>query len=475
MRIDKSGYACDERKAGVPMHNMEEKNLALAALMATAQAFYSRGENIQYDQLSMDRILRVTPRRNLYAVPEEATQQHTVFLDCSSFVFACFYQAFGYSFPADLTKDMIELEELREFYYEITGLETEEEKRLVLEAFHKALLPGDVIVFVYEGNGHTLLCGQGGALYHCTTNGRPSSYDYENAHDNRYPQGGLNCVSDEMLFRLFEDEGRAHNYLFRSANKAFCVLRPLKLGLVPTEQTLCRMEGLQNLVVETLCSHPEGRMAQPGERVSYTVIIRNKAEETRAVTLRLDGCEERLPIGPGEEIRLKYCYLADQLQRRGAYLIPPKILVNGVCACPPRVLWGRKGEQKLSDITQRAAEERLNSLFDPLEDNQGMVYRLNKERAVPCGLVPGLYGGLGVITPEIETSRHCRIRRATTQALEAGDAILYRDKLDSSAEWAVYQGGGRFVGRSAEESARFMDGLFAKYCFAVCREATYGL
>ena len=79
------------------------------ALLATAKAYCDRGAAIQYDQLSMDRLLRVTPRRRLGAAPEEATGQHTLCLDCSSFVWSVFYNAFGYWMEGDLTWDMIDL------------------------------------------------------------------------------------------------------------------------------------------------------------------------------------------------------------------------------------------------------------------------------------------------------------------------------------------------------------------------------
>ena len=65
------------------------------ALLAVAKAFYDRGPCVQYDQLSMDRLLRVTPRRRRMAAPEDATRQSTLFLDCSSFVWSAYYNAFG--------------------------------------------------------------------------------------------------------------------------------------------------------------------------------------------------------------------------------------------------------------------------------------------------------------------------------------------------------------------------------------------
>lgn len=90
-------------------------DMKIEALVTLAKAFFDRGGAVQYDELSMDRICRITPRRELFSPPEKATKQHTLFLDCSSFVFSTFYQAFGYIFEADVTNDMIDLSDIRVF------------------------------------------------------------------------------------------------------------------------------------------------------------------------------------------------------------------------------------------------------------------------------------------------------------------------------------------------------------------------
>ena len=46
-----------------------------SAVIAVAQAYLARGPAIQYDQLSMDRLLRITPRRNRFAPPEAASSR----------------------------------------------------------------------------------------------------------------------------------------------------------------------------------------------------------------------------------------------------------------------------------------------------------------------------------------------------------------------------------------------------------------
>jgi len=113
----------------------ETANMKVEGLLTVAKAFLDRVSAIQYDELSMDRICRITPRRELYSPPEKATQQHTSFLDCSSFIFSLFYQAFHYSLEADVTSDMINLSHLQVFYYEISGKETDEEKTQIIKNY----------------------------------------------------------------------------------------------------------------------------------------------------------------------------------------------------------------------------------------------------------------------------------------------------------------------------------------------------
>jgi len=120
---------------------MIDQGTKLEALRVVTRAFYARGGCIQYDQLSMDRVWRVSPRRQKFAAPEQATKQNLIFLDCSSFVFAVFYQAFGYQMEADLTKDMMNLERIRRFHYIISKSETEQEKEAVLSEFKRCLEP----------------------------------------------------------------------------------------------------------------------------------------------------------------------------------------------------------------------------------------------------------------------------------------------------------------------------------------------
>ena len=51
------------------------KKEKLDALLETAYAYYRRGAAIQYHQLSLDRVVRVTLRRKRGMPPEASTKQ----------------------------------------------------------------------------------------------------------------------------------------------------------------------------------------------------------------------------------------------------------------------------------------------------------------------------------------------------------------------------------------------------------------
>lgn len=276
---------------------MDQANdLKIDALMTIAKAFYDRGSGIQYDELSMDRICRITPRRELFSPPEKATKQHTLFLDCSSFVFSTFYQAFGYIFEADVTNDMIDLSDIRVFYYEIRGNETEDEKISVMKKFKETLQAGDVTVSVYNnGNGHAMLYA----------------------------------------------------------------------GNVPK------------------------------------VVFYNKDYS--------------------------------------------------------------------SDLSSLTPEEIIDGLFEKQAKSEGEVYHLRAGSNLEPILVPGLFGGYGVITPEIVKSPEMRTHRITLSSLQEGNLIIYKDSPYEPAKAVKYYGNERFDFSEGKEASDFVDTLFGCFCFCVIR------
>jgi hypothetical protein len=68
--------------------NLDEQR---AALLETAHAYFRQGIQYQYDSY----------RKNLYATPEDATEQHYIYTVCSGFTFQVYYQTLGIEIPND--------------------------------------------------------------------------------------------------------------------------------------------------------------------------------------------------------------------------------------------------------------------------------------------------------------------------------------------------------------------------------------
>lgn len=441
-------------------------NIKANALVTVAKAFLDRGKAIQYDELSMDRICRITPRRELYSPPEKATKQHILFLDCSSFVFSLFYQAFGYSFEADVTNDMISLTDIRVFYHEITGKETDEEKILIMGKFKNTLQAGDVIVTVNNyNNGHTMLYAGNDILYHCSSNGKKGSYNYQQRRDNLYNTGAIYQFNSYALFSPKIHGMPSRNYLFNDKNRKFCILRPLSKIKSITPETKKRIKGLKNIYVEVTCSHPEGRSIQIGEEIIYRVEIKNLDISAHKVRIRYNEEENIINLYPSEGIYKLYTEVINTEMIDNKYIYKPNIEVNDLEVYVPAVIYDNKNYLSY----QLQPEEIIDDLFEKQIKTEGVVFKLRDSSKLNSILVPGHFGGYGVISPEIAYSPEVRTHRISMQSLQPGDTIIYKDSLDSPAISVKYHGDGKFDSIEMQYASAFVDSLFGCFCFCVIR------
>lgn len=254
-------------------------DLSAAALLSAAEAFLARGDAIQYDQRSMDRVVQITPRRDKLAPPEAATVQHMLFLDCSSFVNAVYHTAFGRVLDADLTWHMAQMIQPCVFRWQFSHAETPEERRRISRETAALLRPGDLLVMDKGSNGHVVLIGDG-VYYHCDQKGGEKGYRYDTSQEAFTPGG---AVYREPLAALLNSE--TSNQLdtccvFDNTVQSFCVLRPLPRMGKPTPAVAARLKNAAALHCSVLSSHPGGRSAAPGETVTYTVHIRSGSRLT---------------------------------------------------------------------------------------------------------------------------------------------------------------------------------------------------
>lgn len=457
-----------------------DKAVRLRALMATAEAFYRRRDAVQYDQLSMDRQVQVTPRRNKYSTPEEGNRQHTLFLDCSGFVNACYYAAFGKTLASDLTWHMQNLVKPVVYDYTVTHQETEEEKERIKNEMLSLLRPGDLLDMWYYHAGHIILIGEDGMYYHCTSHGEGDpSYHYDRRQGEIRPGGGM--YYEPIAERFDPNYSR---YLLGDKVERFTVMRPLDVMGSPTANAMARLEQAQGLICSVLSSHSGGKTARPGEDVTYTVEVRNDAAEDRTLTVSVTPGQDTVLTSPmpavtvvkaGETASLPFSvrYVGDL----APYAQAPTVAVNGLAVWAERFLlqWGNDSMEEVpGDVAAT-----LRSLFDTYDTPMGDVLWRRDQQPWQDGCLYSYFGGTRVITPEINQHRLVRTCLITLDDLQPGDLILCSDdplfqktyacRVTMEGLKGVFEFGAEPAELSGEDAAAFIDSLQGRICFVVQR------
>ncbi|MBR5157382.1 MAG: C40 family peptidase [Clostridia bacterium] len=264
-----------------------------------AYAYDRQGAQILYDQLNA--------RRHIYASPEDATAQRTVYLDCSSYVNSCYREAFGVNvMPVDISSGVsgtspstVNLTKYAKEnpdnvdvvgYWENADYTTEEAKQEIMNHVRSQLEIGDLLVYrhgktsdssghvyIYVGNNTFMHC-YGGGSYTRNASNPALSYDGTIGEETNGMIDDISCKS------IFEDTSNKR-YLFKETSsdtvRNFCLLRPLARGLTPTEKTLKRME-IAGLSMEKTASVYENSAVYTGDVITYTITLENTASTAYA-------------------------------------------------------------------------------------------------------------------------------------------------------------------------------------------------
>ena len=486
----------------------------IAVLLTTAKAFATRGPQLQYDQLSMDRLLQITTRRRYTLPPEAATSQQRMYLDCATFVCAAYYNAFGYRLEADITWNMRDLVQDCVFRYNFTGKETDDELE-AMKATVKALLePGDAVVWSKPTNGHIMLYVDEKTFYNCSQAGIPGSYDYQNRRDLVSEKGGMHIEDARWWFEKPDDKIAGRNYLFNRDFVTLAVLRPLNRVGDPTPDALARMGSARDLWMEVTTSHPGGRTAQPGETVEYTFTVRNDRAEATDVQVSfnapagsrlLGGNTAALQLNPGETGHYTFPVLAEE--KNALWLDAPTVMANGLHVYAPRVLLGTnltadQTETLLRTLENAAAagcdtetavtnayaqlgitlqERRLvmRDLFHRYDSTQGEIFCRRVQDPRRDMAVYAYFGGTGVVTPEVGGNPFLRTIQLRMEDLQPGDILLAGDDHTNHRIYeAVYTGDG-FLGSyepgqmpaslTGIAAAEYLDSLPGRFAYAILR------
>ncbi|MBQ7566569.1 MAG: C40 family peptidase [Oscillospiraceae bacterium] len=462
--------------------------------LKTVALAYLRGDRIQYDQLSMDRLLRITPRRRYLLPPEAGTAQHRLFLDCATFVTGAFYNAFGYLLEADLTWLMRELVRERVYFCEPQTLSPSELARRTAEV-RAVLQPGDAVVCSRATNGHIMLYLGGGQYIHCTPRVGSGSYDYENRREQITQLGGIHVDSEEDWF-----DPSHKRYLFSPEVCRLAVLRPLACVGDPTPDTLARMGDARELDCEVLSAPCGGRTAQ--ERAVYTVAVKNKRGEAADVTVRFGAETARFSLAPDERRTADFIV---PVPADAPWIEPPTVTVNGLHVYAPRVLVGKNlTETQAAVVSENAAqgavfsemaaqayaaigvtlptdhEQLFNHLFYRHDAING-IYVLSRRAQQPTRdmAVYGMFGGVGVVTPNVAADYFVRTDQLCPDDLLPGDLLLVSDDHTFRRTYGCICTGDAMIGSpeageptrllSKEEAASWLDSLPGRYAYIVLR------
>ncbi len=495
-------------------------NHKLEALLTVAYDFYARKDKIQYDQKSMDRFVQLTPRRRKFLPPEAATDQYTLYLDCSGFCFDVYYQAFGYELPSDLTWHIIELGEPRIYCYERQTEETPEEKEKIIADIKACLKPGDLITLRHQGkSGHIMLYIGNGQYMNCRPEFKEidDSYDYVKCENHHRDAGGIYIDNLEYLFYPKEDESFERYYMFSPKETCFSICRPLDIVGEPTSETVIRMEEYKGLWTAVECSHAGGLCAVDGDTIKYDVIVRNLTDQARKATINfkapkgsrlVDESIVSIELTGKEERRVSFSVIAVKDQSSEYWIDPPHITVNGLTIHGQRVLLGKsvedgKVKQLICDVKKEIAEtadaaaaasrayekqgismnpEKSSYLFSHFYLHDTTVQDVLSRRPqnpYQDMAVYSYFGGTGVVTPEMGSSTGIRTTQIKASDLMAGDIILCSDDTFGRKSYSSLFTGESLIGSfeagedvrtiKGEEMERFIDSLFGRFCFIVLR------
>lgn len=277
-------------------------------LKEVAYAFKNQESmQIQYDQLR--------DRRHLNPSPEDATAQHTLYLDCSSYVNAIYYEAFGENIlPCSVTswypntryftayardyRDNVDVVG----YWETDDYTTDAEKEALLQSVLENMQVGDILNYRHAAASTQDEVNRKGHVYMYMGNNkfihRPGAGDYVyNESDPGLSYDKENTKVIEILDAsvLFEDTTHTR-YLFKSTTSDkvfnFCVLRPLARGMTATQEALNRMD-IAGLVMEKTSSVFENNAVCTNDTITYTITMKN----TGATLLQNVVISDVLPTG----------------------------------------------------------------------------------------------------------------------------------------------------------------------------------
>ena len=254
-------------------------------LFATAYTYEAFGKAVQYDQNNMRKVSGTFERRltqGLY--PWQINPQRLSYLDCTWYCHAVYHSAFNYTVKPSVRTRVIDTREGEVFRW--VGSNPDIPAEEAIEKFIKTIQPGDILVYHdhEKGWGHGMIYLGNGMLIHCSTGshkgGGSADYNFSANIDGKEPLGGVFFAPVDILINK-----HTNYYCFTSAREV-AVLRPLSLGIKPTEEAVARAQNLAGIVCWKETTASGGVTVNPGDDVTFTYVIRNDNGSDRVVSIK---------------------------------------------------------------------------------------------------------------------------------------------------------------------------------------------
>ncbi len=272
------------------------------ALIEVAKAFYNQGSQIRYNQ--------TMERRNINPSPEDATSQNIIYADCSSFVTAVYYEAFGKDIvpgPGGVknwqpkTARFLDYAQKNKLsidvagYYKASSYTDVKSQKKLLEDVRSDLKVGDVVVYrreVYNSEtnkqvekGHCFLYLGNNAFIHCVGSDYVKNDKASTSHDNKdgdIPETTKGSIYYVLADEVFNEAYKSTHYLFYKGTSDkglvdFCVLRPMALGATLTSKTRSRM-NVRMLEIEKTVNIGVNTAVHKNETLTYSISVKNKSQ-----------------------------------------------------------------------------------------------------------------------------------------------------------------------------------------------------
>ncbi len=452
------------------------------AITEVAYAFYRQGLQQNYSQ--------TMSRRNINPSPEEATSQHMVFLDCSSFVNAVYYETFGENV---MYYDTLEKSPQTGNYMDYalenvhsaevigawknTEYKNDTARATLLNSIKEQLEVGDVINYRKGSKGHALIYVGNDTVLHSIGNDFYESNRPEVTHEGQTTKELNGTVQTIPLDELFV-KNNSDRYLFYFNVTSFCVLRPMARGLALTDNTKARMlaKGLDG---EKTSSVGVNTGVSKGEEITYTLTVKNHRDVAYKNVEIKDVLDDNLEfvsgsdgvsnngqtvtfnkeIKPGETITLSWTAKVKSTASVGAVIVSDETTVAGVKQATIKNNVSKYSSAELQAVATKAKEyatqnkmfanpidmveslykdalnvdlfdyENLTSTLDDIIDTESATLYQNDLTKM---VAPDLYGGQEVTL--LYRANKDIVRLITKQNLSVGDIIIAESDDDVEGE-----------------------------------------